>query len=143
MGSAQRTAENPFVTESSSTVEYCAPEMFCKKAFEGDKADIWSLGVLLHILVTGSWPYVGETFEEAVENIRKGIVEINCKFPKSLVPLLKSLLAKEPSERPSARQIIAQVMRTNYKITLPVSHNSTISKTRFDNFADNVLRYSA
>ena len=36
------------------------------------KADMWSVGVLLYILITGQPPFDGKTVDELYENICKG-----------------------------------------------------------------------
>lgn len=45
------------------TPNYMAPEIIMRKQFCGMKADIWALGVLLFVIVTGTYPFKGSTDE--------------------------------------------------------------------------------
>lgn len=52
------------------TAYYIAPEVIAKDYDE--RCDIWSLGVLLYMMVTGTPPFDGETDEEIVKAIQRG-----------------------------------------------------------------------
>jgi len=34
-----------------------APEIVSKKKYRGDKADMWACGVVMHVLLTGYFPF--------------------------------------------------------------------------------------
>merc|ERR1712137_109444 len=52
---------------------YCAPEVRPNLEFHPGKADIWSLGILLYVLLTGYWPFSGSDQETLQNNIDKGV----------------------------------------------------------------------
>lgn len=41
------------------TPSYMAPEIVQKKDYSGFATDIWSLGILLYVMLTGNYPFKG------------------------------------------------------------------------------------
>eukprot|EP00826_Nyctotherus_ovalis_P061634 TRINITY_DN878_c0_g2_i1.p1 TRINITY_DN878_c0_g2~~TRINITY_DN878_c0_g2_i1.p1 ORF type:complete len:146 (-),score=26.09 TRINITY_DN878_c0_g2_i1:432-869(-) len=62
-GLSKMIGPNEHCKEPFGTVGYAAPEVIGGKSY--DKAvDIWSLGVVVYILLTGTTPFVGESEQE-------------------------------------------------------------------------------
>eukprot|EP00012_Vannella_robusta_P001357 CAMPEP_0206184286 /NCGR_PEP_ID=MMETSP0166-20121206/1136_1 /ASSEMBLY_ACC=CAM_ASM_000260 /TAXON_ID=95228 /ORGANISM="Vannella robusta, Strain DIVA3 518/3/11/1/6" /LENGTH=351 /DNA_ID=CAMNT_0053599289 /DNA_START=718 /DNA_END=1770 /DNA_ORIENTATION=- len=102
------SVETPEKFGLSGTSFYCAPEVKQKDSYKPAEADIWSLGILLHVLLTGFWPYAASTEEQLCENTQKGIVTIQeAKIPKdeALLSLMRQMLSRNPKDRPSVSEV--------------------------------------
>lgn len=51
------------------TSAYMSPEIVRKSEYNGFKADIWSLGVVLYVLLTGKFPFKAKTEKELFTRI--------------------------------------------------------------------------
>jgi serine/threonine protein kinase len=66
------------------------------------KVDLWSVGVLIHVLVFGKVPFEGETYSQLVKTIKKGKLKELKKMQGglgSLIGLMEQLLSVEVNER--------------------------------------------
>ena len=49
-----------FIKEQCGTPAYIAPEIIIDKGYEGFYADLWSLGVLLYVMISGTFPFTAD-----------------------------------------------------------------------------------
>mgnify|MGYP000891366615 FL=1 len=54
------------------TPSYMAPEIAAKTSYEGWQVDIWACGVLLYVMLCGSYPFRGLDEKELYRKIRAG-----------------------------------------------------------------------
>lgn len=120
-------------TGSTGTISYCAPEVLkmdatgCYGNFT-TKSDIFSLGMILYFMCFSRLPYQGaNAIQEELEDIDQLRAEITDwqgfqderqerpDLPSKLYQLLKRLLALDPTQRPSANEVLlAMRNETNF-----------------------------
>lgn len=97
-------------TDPIGSTQYMAPEILSGKLYSFP-ADIWSLGVLLFIILSGTFPFDDEVDTLLIAKIKQG----NCEFlpeywdgiSPEAIDLIQSILRVNPAERFSFDQILA------------------------------------
>ncbi|KAH0789591.1 CAMK family protein kinase [Histomonas meleagridis] len=80
--------------------EYSAPEAISTPEFDGFKADMWSVGVVLYALFARRLPYlkVCKDYDFSAHQVDYSSI------PPIFVPLISKLLSINPADRPSATE---------------------------------------
>ena len=110
-----RTEESD-ITETGTvmgTVSYISPEILLGKGTDS-RSDIWSFGVMLYEMLTGTVPFKGDHIGAVVHSILNDpvpdIETLRSDVPADLIDLTYRMLAKGPAERiPSFRLVGAEL----------------------------------
>ena len=51
------------------TPSFMSPEIVSKQEYKGPPADVWALGVVLYVMLTGVFPFRGHTDKELYSKI--------------------------------------------------------------------------
>ena len=92
------------------TPAYVAPEVINRKGYDGTKADIWSCGVVLFVLLAGYLPFHDSNLMEMYRKIGKG----DFKAPSWFAPEVRRLLCKMLDPNPETRITIAKIRESSW-----------------------------
>lgn len=108
---------------------YMAPEML-----EGSytfETDVWSMGVILYVMMTGLQPFQGQNQDEVFGNISRGVYDVKIldkqKCSNEVKDLIKKLLVLDPRRRMSLEAAMEHPW-----ITMHHANNDKDLKSTFD-----------
>ena len=87
------------------TSSYMSPELVQKKEYSGFAADVWALGVVLFVMLTGQFPFKAKTEKELFSRIISGQFLAPPQLNYDAKRLISKLLSIDPQKRPSALEI--------------------------------------
>jgi 5'-AMP-activated protein kinase catalytic alpha subunit len=88
------------------TPAYVAPEIINKKGYDGAKADIWSCGVILFVLLAGYLPFHDANLMEMYRRISRGDVKYPQWFSSDLRRFMSKLLDPNPNTRITIEKLV-------------------------------------
>ncbi|KAJ3191253.1 MAP microtubule affinity-regulating kinase 1 [Irineochytrium annulatum] len=100
-GFANVMRENKQLDTFCGSPAYAAPEMIARKKYNGNEADIWSMGVILHVLVCGQLPFDDRHTSKMYAAILMGKYKFPDNISEAAKSLISSMLKTKPSERAS------------------------------------------
>jgi len=90
------------------TPYYLAPEVMSKNYNE--KCDIWSIGVILYVLLSGYPPFNGSSDEEIMEQVKIGKFSMEGDewdiISDKAKSLIKNMMCFDPKKRFSAAEVM-------------------------------------
>ncbi|KAG5486884.1 hypothetical protein LSCM4_06352 [Leishmania orientalis] len=89
------------------TPNYVAPEVLKEQGYDGLKADIWSCGVVLFVMMAGYLPFDDENVNALFTKIERGEFRMARHFSTDARDLISRMLTVDPQERISLDGVIA------------------------------------
>ncbi|RPD65461.1 Pkinase-domain-containing protein [Lentinus tigrinus ALCF2SS1-7] len=95
------------------TTGYAAPEMLMAKKYLGPEVDVWSLGVILYTLLTGTLPFDDDDESVMKEKVIKGVYEDPEWLSDEARDLMANILEVDPTKRLTIAQILTHAWFTS------------------------------
>ncbi|KEG12172.1 putative protein kinase [Trypanosoma grayi] len=122
-----RAELNEYAHTLTGTLAYVAPEVL-GGTYDAFKADIWSMGCILYVLLTGCFPF-GYTTDarELEERIKLGRI---CEMPKTVSKNARELtlwlMSRNPDDRPSLDQVALHPFLADH---VPMRHIEALTRS--------------
>uniref|UniRef100_A0A8C1TVK3 Si:dkey-240h12.4 n=1 Tax=Cyprinus carpio TaxID=7962 RepID=A0A8C1TVK3_CYPCA len=137
-GMAYRFIQGEEYKSSGGTPQYIAPEIINYEPL-GTAADMWSIGVITYILLSGLSPFQGETDEETLRNIVAMKYEFEphhfSQTSNMAKDFIQKLLVKDQSERMTAEEcLIHPWIKPLNRTQIAKRNRSSINMKNFKKF---------
>ncbi|OHT04063.1 CAMK family protein kinase [Tritrichomonas foetus] len=130
--------KDPMMCTLCGTYYYIPPEVMEEHPYDGKKADIWALGVVMYCMATGQLPWEQGSAQEVRERIMKGQIVNLPNIDKDCLRIVKMCIVVDPSKRATIDEIfddewftpiaLLEASRPKIKTTSKIL---TMSTTRF------------
>ena len=106
-------------SDGFGTLTFVSPEVLIRKPYNKE-IDIWSIGVILYLMLSGDLPFDDEEDDE--QKIAKSIVFNEVEFPqkkfgnksKEVIDLIKRCLTKEPKDRIKVDEKVDEIIKSDW-----------------------------
>jgi len=99
---------SPFLCDRKGSPAFVSPEVVVSHSYDGAAADMWALGVILYILLTGTYPFRDTHPANLFHKIQQGHSAVF--FPPNMSEaardIIRRLLVKEPHLRLTAEDLM-------------------------------------
>ena len=98
--------ENKLQNFFCGTPNYMPPEIAFKKPYVGQKADLWSLGVLVYKMYCADFPFKGKNEKELYKAIKKGKFSMASYTPDYIKKIIVGMIDLDPNKRLTCENVL-------------------------------------
>jgi serine/threonine protein kinase len=88
------------------TPNYVAPEVLKEKGYDGFKADAWSCGIVLFVMLAGYLPFDDQNQNALFNKIERGDYRMSRHFSEQAKDMISKLIVVDPAKRLSIDQVM-------------------------------------
>ncbi|KAH7285248.1 hypothetical protein KP509_33G018700 [Ceratopteris richardii] len=123
----QHLRDDGLLYTTCGTPNYVAPEVIIHKGYDGAKADIWSCGVILFVLMAGYLPFD----DSNLMNLYRKIHRANLRFPPWFSSGARKLINRILNPNPKLRISMSQIkqdswFKKGYKLPFVEENSGTL-----------------
>ena len=102
--------EKGLMSTLCGTPQYMAPEILMKQKYSS-KADIWSIGIILYVILSSRLPFSGSTINAIFKRIHAGHLDFSSppwlRVSALAKEVIRFILVTNPEKRPSVDEVLA------------------------------------
>ncbi|KAI8071804.1 kinase-like domain-containing protein [Gongronella butleri] len=87
------------LTTYCGSLYFAAPELLRATPYYGPEVDVWSLGVVIYVMVTGTVPFDDKSMPGLHDKIKRGQVNFPAHLSDECVDLLRRIFVTDPAQR--------------------------------------------
>jgi serine/threonine protein kinase len=116
-GFARRLDADSLLGTPCGSPSYAAPEILMGKPYDGRKADVWSLGVLLCQVESGRLPWTATNHVQLYYQISTGSYTLPDGLTPDIAAVVAACLDPQFARRPTVPQLIADIARDPQRVS--------------------------
>lgn len=113
MAALHQTATHQLATACGSP-HYAAPELLKNRQYRGDRADIWSLGVILYAMLSATLPFDDPNLRVMMSRTKRGLYTIPEFLTHEAKDLIHRMLQVNPDDRITLKEIWRHPLVSKY-----------------------------
>lgn len=133
---------DPFSTQCGSPA-YAAPELLARKKY-GPKVDVWSIGVNMYAMLTGTLPFTVEPFSLRAlyqKMVDKSMNPLPSHLSPAAVSFMRSLLEPDPVKRPNIQQALSNRWLNDNHHGKAVHTHTYPNRIHLEDLSQSVIRH--